>query len=90
MRYLLRKPRGGGTMLGGSVKNWSSKLPFRRFPPLWSVEEREEYFIVRDATGHPPLAISISGTSRSVGPVPNGSQGMRRDRSLPTSRRAMI
>jgi len=35
----------------GSVKKSSSKLPARRFPAPWTVEEREECFIVRDATG---------------------------------------
>ena len=28
-----------------------AKVTPRRFPPPWSVDEREESFIVRDATG---------------------------------------
>jgi len=37
----------------GPVKDWSSKLPTRRFPTPWTVtvEERLECFIVRDASG---------------------------------------
>jgi hypothetical protein len=28
-----------------------AKVPTRRFPPPWSVEELEAYFVVRDANG---------------------------------------
>jgi hypothetical protein len=35
----------------GSLKDWSSELPVRRFPPPWTVEEKEACFVVRDHHG---------------------------------------
>jgi hypothetical protein len=37
----------------------------RRFPPPWSIEERQEPFIVKDANGH-ALALAVPQYRRPI------------------------
>jgi hypothetical protein len=43
-------------MKSSSKSKNSMPLPERRFPPLWTVEEQDACFVLRDRSG-PPLVI---------------------------------
>jgi hypothetical protein len=54
----------------------------RRFPPPWTVEDKESYFIVRDHNGQALAYV----TPRTSGQVPSHSRATRRGGSRPTLR----
>jgi hypothetical protein len=41
-------------------------MPNRRFPPPWSIEERQESFIVKDANGHAPVTSPVEAVRAAI------------------------
>ena len=50
-RYPFRVPQTGAPPFSFAVPRHRAMPSTRRFPPPWSIEERQESFIVKDANG---------------------------------------
>jgi hypothetical protein len=63
-----------------SGADWPEPPPARRFPPLWSAEESEACFIVRDANGQALAYVYFEeepATSRRLSDCSKTSEGVR-------------